>query len=71
MLDIKERLNEDYLRKFEDFTFNNFVQKNMQEMFCCPTADCAYVFNWTGDEAHFACPVCNVHYCMACRSDYH
>lgn len=71
MLDIKERLDEDYLEKFEEFTFNNYVQKNMKDMFCCPTANCQYVFNWARIDTHFICPVCSEQYCIACRAEYH
>jgi hypothetical protein len=71
MIDISERIEPSELAKFEEFTFNHFVQRHMDDMTCCPTADCGYVFTWLGDISMFVCPVCKQEYCLTCKCIYH
>ena len=70
ILDIKERLSEDMIEKFEEFSFKHFVGLNKSSLFCCPTPDCKYVFQYACEE-QFQCPVCSKHYCLRCQVEYH
>jgi len=71
MVDITERLTPEDFAKYEDYTFNHFVQLNMDSMTCCPTPNCSYVFTYFGDVFQFLCPVCKHEYCLKCKCDYH
>jgi len=70
ILDIKERLSEEMAEKFEEFSFKHFVGLNKSDLFCCPTPDCKYVFQFACEE-EFTCPVCQKHYCLRCQVDFH
>ena len=70
ILDIKERLSEEMVQKFEEFSFKHFVGLNRSDLFCCPTPDCKYVFQFACEE-DFTCPVCAKHYCLRCQVEYH
>jgi len=70
ILDIKERLSEEMVAKFEEFSFKHFVGLNKSELFCCPTPDCKYVFQFACEE-EFTCPVCGKHYCLRCQVEFH
>jgi ariadne-1 len=70
ILDIKERLSEEMVAKFEEFSFKHFVGLNKNELFCCPTPDCKYVFQFACEE-EFTCPVCGKHYCLKCQVEFH
>jgi ariadne-1 len=70
ILDIKERLSEEMVDKFEEFSFKHFVGMNKSDLFCCPTPDCKYVFQFECEE-EFTCPVCQKHYCLRCQVEFH
>jgi hypothetical protein len=71
MIDISERLEPADFARFEEFAFNHFVQRNMEDMTCCPTPDCSYVFSKQGQITMFVCPVCKHEYCLQCKCSYH
>lgn len=71
ILDLQERLEPATYHKFEEFSFNNFVQTHAADVSCCPTPDCKYAFVWTGESPHFLCPICEKHYCLDCRCEFH
>jgi hypothetical protein len=71
IIDLQERLDPATYHKFEEFSFNSFVQTHPLDVTCCPTPDCKFVFSWSEESPHFVCPVCEKHYCMACRCEYH
>lgn len=70
-IDLQERLSPDLYAKYEEFCFKAYVERNNQEMSCCPTPDCPYVFIWTQEDPHFECPACKKHYCLRCKGDWH
>mmetsp|Transcript_7311 Transcript_7311/g.13514 ORF Transcript_7311/g.13514 Transcript_7311/m.13514 type:complete len:378 (+) Transcript_7311:127-1260(+) len=71
IIDIQYRLEPQVYQKFEEYSFNSFVQRHAADMSCCPTPDCKYAFVWTGESPHFLCPICEKHYCLDCRCEYH
>lgn len=71
MIDISERLTPEDFAKFEEYSFNHFVQRNLDDMTCCPTPNCRYVFSNFGDVVQFLCPVCSQEYCLSCKCVYH
>lgn len=71
MLDFRERLDSMEFKEFEDSSFWAFVAKNGDDFYCCPTAECPYVFEATEAEKHFQCPTCAQEYCLNCRVRYH
>ena len=70
-LDLQERLSAEMYEKYEEFCFKSYVERNNQEMSCCPTPDCPYVFIWTQEDPHFECLACKRHYCLRCKGDWH
>lgn len=70
ILDLKERLSQEMVAKFEEFSFKHFVGLNKKELFCCPSTDCKYVFQFACEE-EFTCPVCGKHYCLKCQVEFH
>ena len=70
-LDLQERLSPELYSKYEEFCFKAYVERNNQEMSCCPTPDCPYVFIWTQEDPHFECAACKKHYCLRCKGEWH
>ena len=70
-MDLQDRLSKEMYAKYQEFCFKTYVERNNEEMSCCPTPDCKYVFIWTQEDPHFQCPVCNKHYCLKCRCEWH
>jgi ariadne-1 len=69
--DITERLEPADFARFTEFSFNDFVQTNMQDMTCCPTPNCSYVFSKQCPITMFVCPSCEHVYCLECKCSYH
>jgi len=54
---LKER--PELLRKLEKFTFDNYMSMNSDQVSCCPTPGCEYLFFFEKkDGTHFSCPIC-------------
>lgn len=70
---IKHILDSEKFKKFDQYSFKNFIEGNADEYSCCPTPDCSYVFVWlpTEDSNVFACPKCEGSYCLNCRCVFH
>jgi ariadne-1 len=57
--------------KFEEYSFNSFVQTHAADVSCCPTPDCKYVFVGSDESPHFLCPICERTFCLNCRCEFH
>eukprot|EP01016_Furgasonia_blochmanni_P009451 TRINITY_DN13918_c0_g1_i2.p1 TRINITY_DN13918_c0_g1~~TRINITY_DN13918_c0_g1_i2.p1 ORF type:complete len:299 (+),score=45.06 TRINITY_DN13918_c0_g1_i2:65-961(+) len=68
---IEDILPGDYKDKFFRFSLENLVSLNSDMFSCCPTPDCTYMFEFAQGDTEFLCDVCNKHYCLACRTDWH
>lgn len=40
-------------------------------LYRCPTAKCTYVFSPSITQVKFECPVCELDYCLSCKTRYH
>ncbi len=70
---IKELLEEDTFKLFDQYSFKSFVEGKTDEYSCCPTPDCSYVFVWLSkeDSNDFTCPKCKKRYCLNCKCLFH
>ena len=57
--------------KYEKFSLNNFLQNNSDDYSSCPTPGCEYMFFFNPGEHNFLCPMCNKHYCLNCKDEWH
>jgi len=69
--DVADFMDETYKEKFESFSFKSYLEKNADEVSCCPTADCPFAFVKEDDQNQLQCPVCKKHYCLNCRVEWH
>ena len=69
MIDLRDRLSVEEFRQYEDLTFN--ALSNGNELSCCPTPGCKYLFVWAEDAQEFECPLCKTEYCLGCRTKGH
>jgi len=69
--DLYEVLNNTYMQRFEQYTFQSYVDKNLNEVSWCPTADCQNVFEKSDNIHEFKCDSCGIHYCLDCRVEFH
>jgi len=69
--DVADFMDETYREKFESFSFKSYLEKNANEVSCCPTADCPFAFIKEDDQSQLQCPVCKKHYCLNCRVEWH
>jgi hypothetical protein len=66
-------IDDEKFKKFDQFSFQNFIEGNSDEYSCCPTPNCSYVFVWLAseDSNDFTCPKCKGRYCLNCRCIFH
>ena len=72
--DFYSHLDKVYIKKFEDYSLKYYVDMHLNEVSWCPTADCKYVFVLEKNEnenTEFNCPLCQKHYCLACKCEFH
>lgn len=70
-LDLVERLSPEDMSLYEQNSFNHYVQHHTGDMQSCPTPNCSFVFEWSGDGPEFNCPLCSKSYCLICRAGWH
>ena len=63
--------NPQLIEKYDKFSMNNFIQNNNDNYSSCPTPGCEYLFFFNPGEFNFLCPLCNKHYCLNCRDEWH
>jgi len=70
---LRSLLDNEKYKKFDQFSFQNFIEGNLDEYSCCPTPNCSYVFVWLAseDSNEFTCPKCRGRYCLNCRCVFH
>ena len=63
-LDIRELFTKDEYTEFETHSFKDYVHHNADEVSCCATPDCQYVFLYDAevDSSDFVCPLCHQQY---------
>lgn len=62
---------EDLISKYEQYELNYYALNHNEDISCCPTPGCSYMFYYEKDDTFFKCPICNKEYCMKCKSDWH
>ena len=62
---------EDLLNKLEHFTMNYYIMNNPNDVSCCPTAGCDYIFIYDEKDNEFLCPNCHKKYCLNCKTEWH
>ena len=62
---------EDLLAKYEHFSMNYYIMNNPNDVSCCPTPGCDYVFIYGENNKEFLCPNCNKKYCLSCKTEWH
>ncbi len=74
-LDIKDSLNKNnkinMIEKFEKFTMNYYIMQHPEDISCCPTAGCNYIFVYEDGDDYFECPLCKSEYCLKCKTNWH
>ena len=74
-LDIKDSLNKNnkinLVEKFEKFTMNYYIMQHPDDISCCPTAGCNYIFVYEDGDNYFECPLCKNEYCLKCKTNWH
>ena len=74
-IDVKESLTKnnkiDLIDKFEQFTMNYYIMQHPEDVSCCPTPGCNYVFVYEEGDNYYECPICEKEYCLKCKSDWH
>ena len=74
-LDIKDSLNKNnkinLIEKFEKFTMNYYIMQHPEDISCCPTAGCNYIFVYEDGDDYFECPLCKNEYCLKCKANWH
>lgn len=69
---VKELMDEEFYKKYEDRSLSNLTEKEPDIFSCCPTPGCGYIFVFDADESpHFRCEKCLKHYCLKCKCEYH
>lgn len=63
--------NQSLIPKYEKFTLNYYAMHNGNDVNCCPTAGCSYIFFYEEGDARFVCPTCEKDYCLPCKTDWH
>ena len=69
--DSLRNVNPQLIPKYDKFSMNNFIQNNSNEYSSCPTPGCEYMFFFNPGEFNFLCPLCNKHYCLNCKDEWH
>ncbi len=61
------------LTKYNKFEIEEYMLMHKDEVSCCPTPDCSYMFIYKeGNDSHkFECPNCQKKYCLKCKVKYH
>lgn len=62
---------EDLITKYEQYELNYSALNHNDDISCCPTPGCNYMFYYMKDDTFFKCPNCEKEYCMKCKSDWH
>ena len=53
--------------RYERLTLSRFVESNAETMGTCPTAGCAFVFEYDLANRKLQCPLCGKSVCLVCR----
>lgn len=69
--DLAEFMEPEYIDKFNDFYLQTFVDQNAGTFTWCPTPNCKFVFEPDPNVPEFRCGLCQKHYCLECRVEYH
>jgi hypothetical protein len=62
---------EELIDKFDNFNMNYYIMQHPDDISCCPTPGCKYVFLYQEGDDQFECPMCDKEYCLKCKSDWH
>ena len=82
--DVREILTEELYQKYSAMALSRAIEQT-KDISWCPTPDCKYAFVYkqanettpgcetddASDKDQLKCPICAVHYCLACRVVYH
>ena len=70
---VNNLLDNDYMKRFDLFSFKLAMHKNAQNFMHCPTPDCEYVcFALKNDlKGFFKCAMCGIEYCLECEAAWH
>ncbi|CAI2387205.1 unnamed protein product [Moneuplotes crassus] len=73
MATFKDLLDENYIERFNLFSFKLGVQKQAQNFINCPSDNCEYVFclDDEDEKGYFQCPMCTKEYCIDCETKWH
>jgi hypothetical protein len=69
--EVNEYLSKELREKYDEFVFQNYVEKNMGDTSWCPTPGCQAVFTFDAALDNYKCPSCQKHYCLACKCEMH
>ena len=69
----RDLLDENYIERFNLFSFKIGIQKNASKFISCPTDDWDYVFWVESDDekGHFSCPMWKKEYWLECQTKWH
>ena len=74
-IDIKDSLNKNnkinLIEKFDKFIMNYYIMQHPEDISCCPTAGCNYIFVYEDGDDYFECPLCKNEYCLKCKIKWH
>jgi len=64
--------NQNLLTKYEKWDLEDYASKNFQDISCCPSPDCNYMYFYIhNNDTKFSCPICYEDYCLKCQVNYH
>ncbi|KAL4491940.1 hypothetical protein ABPG72_008361 [Tetrahymena utriculariae] len=69
--DIKEILTKQEFQKYEEFSLNNYIDSNLEELSWCPSAGCKYAFVLEENQTLLICPLCRKKFCLTCKCEFH
>ena len=50
---------------------NYYIMQHPEDVSCCPTPGCNYVFIYEDGDDYYECPICEKEYCLICKTDWH
>mmetsp|Transcript_28050 Transcript_28050/g.24767 ORF Transcript_28050/g.24767 Transcript_28050/m.24767 type:complete len:216 (+) Transcript_28050:883-1530(+) len=71
LTDLVEWVNTDYQEKYVTYSIRLYLDNNGDDVSCCPTPDCPYVFLRDEGQNKLSCPVCKKSYCFNCKCEMH
>ena len=56
------------IERYQRLTLQKCVESNAQDLGCCPTAGCDYMFAWDQGNRKLECEKCSMTCCLVCRT---